>query len=169
MEMGNVKQVKWVESLNMKGSRKKLVYVAANLKRAKGKILAMGDFSTIGGVSRKFLARLNENGTTDPTFTAGGGQGDLDKAPFRLLQLPGGLLLIGGEFTSVGGESQLYLARLRADGSFDKSFRPIINGPFYSMARQEEDGMILIGGDFTEVNGTASTWRRWRFNSTANI
>ena len=69
-----------------------------------------------------------------------------------LIPLPGGRVLIAGNFTSVGGVEQAYFARLLPDGRLDNSFRPQVNGPVSRMALQP-DGKIVIIGSFSEVNG----------------
>jgi uncharacterized delta-60 repeat protein len=64
-------------------------------------------------------------------------------------------LLLGGNFTSVGGFSgQDHIARLLDDGSVDPTFDPSagINGVVYSLATQS-DQKIVVGGEFSKVNG----------------
>ena len=63
-----------------------------------------------------------------------------------------GKILIGGEFTTVGGVVRNYIARLNSDGTLDAGFDPNVNGNVPAIAIQS-DGKILIGGDFTTVGG----------------
>ncbi|NQX02985.1 IPT/TIG domain-containing protein, partial [bacterium] len=65
-----------------------------------------------------------------------------------------GKTLIGGGFTSFDSYPSKRLARLNADGSFDTTFVPVIDGAVRAIVRQA-DGKILIGGDFTTVGVTA--------------
>ena len=67
-----------------------------------GKILIGGDFTTVNGITRTRLARLNTDGTIDTTFfdpniqTSG-------NVEVILLQ-PDNKIIIGGFFTSVRGQ-----------------------------------------------------------------
>jgi uncharacterized delta-60 repeat protein len=63
-----------------------------------------------------------------------------------------GKTLIGGNFSSVGGESHNNIARLNADGSVDTSFQAEFDGQVLCIALRD-DGKILVGGDFLNVNG----------------
>jgi len=63
-----------------------------------------------------------------------------------------GKTLIGGSFSSVGGESHENIARLNADGTVDSSFQAGFDGQVLCIALRG-DGKILIGGDFINANG----------------
>jgi uncharacterized delta-60 repeat protein len=63
-----------------------------------------------------------------------------------------GKILVGGIFAILDGHVQPNLARLHADGSFDQSFRPVVDG-IVSAVKELPDGRILIGGRFENVNG----------------
>ena len=65
-----------------------------------------------------------------------------------------GKILIGGGFSSVGGEARYGVARLNADGTLDTTFGDpnVIDGSVLSVAVQG-DGKILIGGGFDSVGG----------------
>lgn len=63
-----------------------------------------------------------------------------------------GKLIIGGDFTHVGGIQRSNLARLYADGTLDPSFNPGTNGRVQAMAIQA-DGKVLVGGAFTKIGG----------------
>jgi hypothetical protein len=66
-----------------------------------------------------------------------------------------GKILIGGDFTTVGGQARNRVARLNADGTLDTTFaNPNANDIVLSVGVQG-DGKILIGGDFTTVGGQA--------------
>jgi len=59
---------------------------------------------------------------------------------------PDGKLIIGGEFTIVGGQSRARVARLNSDGTLDTSFLdPAVTGEVLAFALQP-DGKIIIGG-----------------------
>lgn len=129
-----------------------------------GKILICGNFTTFNGVSRPYIARLNSDGSVDPTFVA---------APSYWVRnmsvQPDGKIIIGGFFTSVARQSRNLIARLHPDGAVDSSFNPgtgcrdIIAGgidgnidPFVFWTAVQPDGKILATGNFRNYNGASS-------------
>ncbi|MCL4177130.1 MAG: hypothetical protein KJ072_05225 [Verrucomicrobia bacterium] len=94
--------------------------------------------------------RAEGPGAIDLDFVAAGANG----AVLAVVPLNDGKLMIGGNFTSLGGLSRNRLARLEADGSLDMTFNPAAyaNNAVETIAVQT-DGRIFIGGQFTEVNG----------------
>lgn len=70
---------------------------------------------------------------------------------------PDGKILIGGEFTSVGGQPRNNIARLNTNGTVDPNFNPNasggeLNGAVFTIAVQA-DGKVLAGGYFTTIGG----------------
>jgi uncharacterized delta-60 repeat protein len=70
---------------------------------------------------------------------------------------PDGKILVGGNFTSVGGgtglaTSRSRIARFNVDGSVDTGFNPGVSGNVWALALQP-DGKILVGGEFTTLSG----------------
>ena len=68
-----------------------------------------------------------------------------------------GKVLVGGLFTSLGGEgfgTNLHnnLGRLNPDGSLAAAFDPGANGAVLTVTVQP-DGKILVGGAFTTLGG----------------
>jgi uncharacterized delta-60 repeat protein len=132
--------------------------------QADGKILVGGHFSALAGGSsgltpRKFIGRLNADGTIDPYFDPGA-SGDV----LSLTVQPDGKILVGGAFTGLGDNRgatpRHFIGRLNADGSVDATFDPGANNQVRVLQLQH-DGRILIGGDFTTLGGgeTGSTQR----------
>jgi len=117
--------------------------------QADGKVLIGGYFETMGGVSRRRIARLNADGSLDTGFNPNAN----DEVSSLAVQADG-KVLIGGNFTTVGGVTRNHIARLNTDGSLDIGFNPIANGWVNSLAVQA-DGKVLIGGNFTTVGGVA--------------
>jgi len=70
-------------------------------------------------------------------------------------QQPDGKMLIGGEFTQVGGVPKLRLARLMAKGELDPDFAASANGRV-SCLLVLADRSILVGGNFTQINGQSA-------------
>ena len=62
-----------------------------------------------------------------------------------------GRILIGGDFTTIGGVKRNRVARLNPDGSVDPGFNPDADQSVASIAMQA-DGKILVGGGFTTID-----------------
>ncbi|NMH27771.1 delta-60 repeat domain-containing protein [Flavobacterium silvaticum] len=115
------------------------------------KIIIVGRFTSYNGVARKYIARLNADGTLDasfnsPAFTTG--------FLYTTEILPDGKILVAGDFT-VGGYSSF--ARLNSDGSVDTTFNPTAStlkgaNNWVLAINVQTDGRILIGGQFTQYN-----------------
>ena len=78
--------------------------------QADGKILVGGRFNTLGGQSRNYIGRLNADGTLDQGFNPGVGGGS-DFVSSLALQADG-KILVGGQFTTLGGQSRNNIGRL---------------------------------------------------------
>ena len=116
-----------------------------------GRILIAGSFTAINGQTRNFLSRLDTNGVVEAGFNAGLGP---DNSVRALAVQADGRVLVGGDFTAVGGVSRSHLARLTSVGALDTAFAwtNVLNGPVYAIA-QQTNGAILLAGDFTALNG----------------
>jgi uncharacterized delta-60 repeat protein len=74
-----------------------------------GKIIIGGDFTSVDGVPRDHLARLNADGSLDPSFSP-----KLDGSEVRkVLVQKDGRILVAGHFTNVEGASRTSLVRLK--------------------------------------------------------
>lgn len=136
------------------------VYAIAT--QADGKILVGGTFTTVRGVARANLARLNIDGTVDSSFNAPTN----DKVAAIVVQ-PDGRILIGGYFTSVSATTRNRIARLNADGTLDSGFNPNLGGtlaPGVEAILVQGDGRVVAGGTFTtaQPNGAATATTRNR-------
>jgi uncharacterized delta-60 repeat protein len=120
--------------------------------QADGKILIAGGFSAVNGVNRKFLARLNSDGTLDNSLNVTFGAPLLSLS--RVVLQPDGKILISGDFSSVNGQPVANFARLNADGTVDSNFQigNGANGPVSSILLNG-DGTIFVGGNFSTFNG----------------
>ncbi len=135
-----------------------------------GQLLIGGNFTALQpnrtGIpaDRSDIARINADGTIDPSFDPSV-NGDVDTitvlsdgslfvgGDFTSVQV-GGAALIGGTFANVGGASAPNLARLNADGSFDSSFLANTDGPVNAVMPLA-NGTSIVGGSFTHVEGQA--------------
>jgi uncharacterized delta-60 repeat protein len=80
--------------------------------QADGKILAGGDFTSIGGQTRSRIARLDATTGAADSFdpNASGGM-----AVYSIAAQTDGKVLAGGDFTSIGGQTRSRFARLSND------------------------------------------------------
>lgn len=133
-------------------------FVLALATQPDGKVLIGGDFTTVGGVTRNRIARLNADGNADTTFDTSVGAND---KVYAVALQPDGKVIVAGVFTSVNGVTRNRVARLNFDGSLDTSFNPSANSNVSNASSSvfavivQPDGKILIGGTFTVVNGLA--------------
>ncbi len=129
--------------------------VVATATQPDGKMIIAGTFSSVLGVTRNHIARLNANGTLDMTF-------DPNAAPtnagvFSVVVQPDAKILIGGSFLTLqpnGAASATTvkrLARLNSDGTLDGAFFPEPNSNVNAVVVQP-DNKILIGGLFSSID-----------------
>ncbi len=140
-----------------------------------GKVWIGGLFQQAGGLTRPLLARLNENGTADPSVnvTFDNRAGD---EMYALKFQRDGFLMMAGEFRSVNGVTKQRLARLvppqvpatihfgapfpfsGIEGS-NVTFTIERLGPTNSTASvtfSTQNGSAVAGADFSATNGTMS-------------
>ena len=111
--------------------------------------MVSGFFTSVGGVPRGRLARLNPNGTLDATFPDPGA----NNLVLALARQADEKILVGGFFDSIVLTAQAKLARLNANGTRDTTFNPVTNGSVHALSVQS-DGKILVGGTISQMNGT---------------
>ena len=129
-----------------------------------GRIILAGGFGKVNGVSvTPRLARLNENGTLDTSFTA------TADAYISDMDISNDKITIGGQFWKVNGVTRLDVARLNADGTLNTAFNPgdgvtsttpdgwshrvwtvatIPSTDIFGM----DSSKVLVGGEFTSFN-----------------
>lgn len=126
-------------------------YVQAMAIQPDGKLIIGGSFTSIQGVPRQHLARLNADGTLDTGFEVSPNNWVLG-----LSVQPDGKILVWGFFTEIQhqGDSspteRSHIARLNQDGSIDGSFDPKADDYVFSVAIQN-DGSIILCGRFTSL------------------
>ena len=130
--------------------------VTAIAQQADGKFVVGGLFTHYESASTPYLARLNQDGTLDRTFaTATGLNGTVEAIVIQL----DGRIVIGGSFTTAGGEIRNSVARFNVDGTLDAGYsaNPFVSGftdAVYALALQP-DGKVVVGGAFLAANGIA--------------
>ena len=119
-----------------------------------------GMFTQFRGVPRKYIARLNADGSLDEGFDPGDGP----DAPVNVLAVVDGLInvvIIGGEFQAVDGVERNYLARLNTWGKVNTLFNTAystdpdsgFNSPVHDIL-PAGDGRIYVSGSFYLVGDT---------------
>jgi uncharacterized delta-60 repeat protein len=103
--------------------------------------------SPYGSVTSQVALLTVNQATADPGFNP-----EADGDVFSLAVQADGKILVGGDFSTLGGQTRNYLGRLNPDGTLDTAFNPGANGSVYSLAVQA-DGKILVGGDFSTLGG----------------
>ena len=117
--------------------------VSGNNLYVGGDFTAYGDFKTTTGAPVDAA-----NGTLASTFPVTNGQVDV--------VVPDGAdgWYIGGTFTTVGGTSRPYAARILANGTLDSSWVPNPNARVYDILVDSD--RVYLGGDFTTIKGSAA-------------
>lgn len=113
-----------------------------------GGIIAGGEILDLNGQTHIGLGRLNPDGGTDAAFNP-----SLDSYPdsyiLALALQPDGMILVGGSFSTIGGQTKRNLARLTPDGRLDPTF-PEADGEVLALVLQP-DGKILVSGGFLHI------------------
>ncbi len=124
-----------------------------------GKILIAGNFSSYNGTPVSYVARLNSDGSLDPSFNVGTGPNYPAGNVYVFALQPDGKILVGGDFSSFNGQVRSCIARLEADGSVDPSFDPgygatgtSFTQPIVQTIALQANGKILLGGWFMQFN-----------------
>jgi uncharacterized delta-60 repeat protein len=133
-----------------------------------GRILVDGDFSVVSSSTRYSVARLNSDGTLDPTFTTPHKPG-FDISPSSFSRLADGSTFVGFsvEFRRMDPEMPYNFGRLLVDGSLDGNFAlaPVnasgLAAPGFltlGFDRFPDGSFFVFGtkGDFTRTYGKVS-------------
>jgi uncharacterized delta-60 repeat protein len=103
-----------------------------------GKILIGGRFASFAGKSKRYITRLNANGTLDTNFF-----GSADYHVTGIALQPDGKIIVGGWFFHLNGTSQPNLARLNSDGTLDTSFSANLSSPVQALALQRDAKLLF--------------------------
>ena len=125
-----------------------------------GKIIVGGFFESFAGCARVSVARINADGSCDPTFDPGLALPayGVDAAVAALALQPDGKVLVGifySRFASDPGQdpNRKGIIRLNADGTFDTSFNASSldvsqGGDGVESITVQADGRVLVSGSF---------------------
>jgi uncharacterized delta-60 repeat protein/uncharacterized repeat protein (TIGR01451 family) len=132
--------------------------VTATAIQADGKILIGGLFTTVLGVTRNNMARLNPDGTLDVAFDP-----NANDFVYSIVVQADGKILVAGNFNganSIGGQARNRIARLDAITGLADSFDPNANQSVRQLAVQA-DGRILASGSFFGPNSIGGQTRNY--------
>jgi uncharacterized delta-60 repeat protein len=129
-----------------------------------GRVIIGGFFEGVGEGIQQNLARLNADGSFDPSFTVSVGS-----PVSAVASQKGGGLLIGGSFFDVNGHERYGIARLKSDGSYDVSFNAGLGAPVVDAIALLNNGQIMISGFFTSVNNNANARNIARLNENGTV
>lgn len=124
------------------------------------KLFVGGSFTTMNGIKRKKLARLDAStGTLDPSWSA-----SVDRPP-DALATSGDQVYVAGAFTKAAGTgatltNRPYVAKFSAStGAIDAAWLPTPNERVRTVRTSDDGSFVYIGGSFTSVNGAFSVGR----------
>lgn len=124
--------------------------IYALLAGADNAVYVAGPFTDINGVPRLGIAKLDgETGEVDPGWDAAS-----NSTATSLAWAADGDLVVGGLFTTIGGQSRRYLAKLGPDASADPAWDPSPDNWVRTVARGPGDS-VYVGGDFANIGSLA--------------
>lgn len=113
-----------------------------------------GAFTTVGGVSAAYVARINSDGSFSALGTGLAGGGPEGEA---IIADKAGNVYVTGNFTSAGGDTNCaYVAKW--NGNSWESLGTGLNGIGYAIGI-DDDGLVYVSGAFTTAGGLATADR----------
>jgi chitodextrinase len=115
-----------------------------------GGVIIGGSFTRVKNTPRRFLARINADGSLhawNPS-TAGGTE-------VLALALSGTDVIVGGDFTTLGGAARRFIGAVPLASNTATSWNPSTAGGFTVLALAVAGTDVIVGGDFTTLGGAA--------------
>lgn len=126
--------------------------VHASVRDGQGRTIIGGIFSSAGSQStpRTNLARFNADGTLDQAWNPA----PVGLIVWSLALAAGGNVIVGGEFSSIGGAARNNIAKVSSSGAgaADTSWNPGANSAVYALTA-DASGNLYAGGSFTTLGG----------------
>lgn len=94
-----------------------------------------------------------------PNAVPATGTPSVDNGDIRAIAKVGSTIVMGGSFTTVGGQSRPRLAAFNANTGALTAFRPDVNGQVLALAPGPTNNTVYASGVFTSVNGAATPGR----------
>jgi uncharacterized delta-60 repeat protein len=128
--------------------------VEAIALQSDGKILIGGAFTIVGNQFLPALARLNSNGTLDPTLDTSNGfkQSQIEPSVTHIVVQPDGKVIAAGQFEGYSDALRTNVVRIYADGHLDYGFVPSLSkGLIATALALQPDGKVLV----SQLTGSA--------------
>jgi uncharacterized delta-60 repeat protein len=119
-----------------------------------GKIVCVGGFVTVNGVTKNGIVRLNIDGTIDSGFSTGSG---FDRRASDVIIQSDGKIVVVGFFTTYNGSSSSGIVRLNSDGTRDTSFNVGTGFNSFAVGVTQIRDYYYVTGEFTLYNGLRTT------------
>lgn len=117
-----------------------------------GRVVAGGAFTSAGGQARARLAVFAETGALAPGAVP---EESAANGPVRFLTCQAdGRIIVGGDFTELGGLARLRVARLKNTLGVEAAFDAPFDAPAHAAAPMA-DGRVVVGGAFAQAGGAA--------------
>lgn len=136
-----------------------------------GKIVVGGAFTMFGSTPMNRIARFNEDGTLDTTFSIGSGFNSNGSTVKCVKVLPDGSIVASGRFDTYNGVTSKDLVKLNSDGSKNTTFSvSVFNGgtAVYDIEYNSVNGDIIVATDHTSY-GSVSQRGVLALNSSASL
>ncbi|HKP05110.1 MAG TPA: delta-60 repeat domain-containing protein [Chthoniobacterales bacterium] len=131
--------------------------IDAMAQQPDGKLIAVGEFHSLGSATVNNVARLETNGARDATFGGTGAGPSAEQVYTALVRPSDGKIFFGGYFSTFGGQVRNNIAWANPDGSVDTSFAGLGGATEYqpniwTLATQA-DGKVIMTGVFSSHDG----------------
>lgn len=123
-------------------------YVVRTLRLMEDRILVGGLFEAIGGETRRWVAAVNRESGTPLPFQANVKGGSVG---LQAVAVHGDVLVLAGDFTSVGNQARTRLAAVRLDTGEVLAWNPAPNREVSALAVAGD--RLYVGGQFTRIAG----------------
>ncbi len=104
-----------------------------------------GDFTTVGGVTQSYVAKLTAGGAVDMGWTA------VLNGTVLSMVLAGNAIYVGGNFTTINGVTRNFIGAIDATDGSTLSWNPNANGTVRDIA--VDAGIVYFVGGFSTVGG----------------
>jgi len=122
-----------------------------------GKLIATGEFHSVGAATANNVARLETNGALDQSFSGTGAGLSAWQITTALVRPSDGKIFLGGYFSDFGGQVRSNMAWANPDGSVDNSFAGLGGATEYQpniwTVATQTDGKVIMTGVFTSHDG----------------